>query len=119
MSKSLGNYIGINEPADDMFVKLMSISDELMWRYFELLSFRPQDDIRRLQGEVAGGANPRDAKFSLAEESVDRFHEAGAGARARGVFLGRSPKGQLPDGMPDLMRESGPHALGSAAAPTA
>lgn len=119
MSKSLGNYIGINEPADDMFGKLMSISDELMWRYFELLSFRPQDDIRRLQGEVAGGANPRDAKFSLAEEIVDRFHGAGAGERARGVFIARFQKGQMPDDMPEFMLESGPDGLGIAAALTA
>src|SRR5690625_8003705 len=103
MSKSLGNYIGINEPADDMFVKLMSISDELMWRYFELLSFRPQDDIRRLQGEVAGGANPRAARFPRAKEIVNRFQGAGAGERAGGVFMARFQKGQIPDDMPEFM----------------
>lgn len=119
MSKSLGNYIGINEPADDMFGKLMSISDELMWRYFELLSFRPQGEILRLQDEVAGGANPRDAKFSLAEEIVDRFHGAGAGKRARGVFIARFQKGQMPDDMPEFRLEPGPDGLGIAAALTA
>lgn len=119
MSKSLGNYIGINEPADDMFGKLMSVSDELMWRYFELLSFRPQADILRLQEEVAGGANPRDAKFALAEEIVDRFHGAGAGERARGAFIARFQKGQMPDDMPEFSLESGSDGLGIAAALTA
>src|SRR5271170_2442189 len=79
MSKSLGNYVGITEAPDAMFGKLMSISDELMWRYFELLSFRPLGEVAALQQAVAGGRNPRDVKFELGVEIVDRFHGAGAG----------------------------------------
>src|SRR5271170_2309376 len=79
MSKSLGNYIAITEAPDSMFGKLMSISDELMWRYFELLSFRPLGEVAALQQAVAGGRNPRDVKFELGVEIVDRFHGAGAG----------------------------------------
>ncbi len=101
MSKSLGNYIGINEPADEMFGKLMSISDDLMWRYFELLSFRPMGEIEDFRREIAAGANPRDVKFRLAEELVDRFHGAGAGDRAREAFVARFQKGQTPDEMPE------------------
>jgi len=82
MSKSLGNYIGITEDADSMFGKLMSISDELMWRYFELLSFRPLTEIAALKREASGGRNPRDIKFELARELVSRFHDAAAAERA-------------------------------------
>ena len=97
MSKSLGNYIGIHEPATDMFGKLMSISDELMWRYFELLSFRPLIDIRNLRKSVTDGGNPRDAKFELAVEIVDRFHGAGTGAAERDRFIARFREGALPE----------------------
>jgi len=76
MSKSLGNYIGITEAPDEMFGKLMSISDELMWRYFELLSFRPLTDIEKFRQQIAEGANPRDIKLELAREIVARFHDA-------------------------------------------
>jgi len=101
MSKSLGNYIGIDEPPDEMFGKLMSISDELMWRYFELLSFRPLDEIERLRQEVAQQAvNPRDVKFLLAEEIVGRFHDDAAARRAREHFIARFQKGALPKDMP-------------------
>ena len=96
MSKSLGNYVGINEPADVQFGKLMSISDELMWRYFELLSFRALQDISALRAAVAAGRNPRDVKFELALEIVDRFHGAGAGARARDAFIARFQQGHVP-----------------------
>src|SRR5258705_6264568 len=82
MSKSLGNYIGITEDADSMFGKLMSISDELMWRYFELLSFRPLAEIAALRSAAAGGRNPRDIKLELAHELVSRFHDAAVAARA-------------------------------------
>src|SRR5579872_2021049 len=78
MSKSLGNYIGITEAPNDMFGKLMSISDDLMWRYFELLSFRPLAEVAKFKQDIAGGANPRDIKFLLAEEVVARFHGAAA-----------------------------------------
>ena len=97
MSKSLGNYIGINEPADVQFGKLMSISDELMWRYFELLSFRPLGELASLRKSVAEGRNPRDVKFELGIEIVDRFHGAGAGARARDAFVARFQQGNVPE----------------------
>ncbi len=100
MSKSLGNYIGINESPDDMFGKLMSISDDLMWRYFDLLSFRPTSDIEALKAAVCGGQNPRDVKFELGVELVDRFHGAGAGARARDAFIRRFQQGVAPGDVP-------------------
>ena len=87
MSKSLDNYVGIFEPPDEMFGKIMSISDELMWRWFELLSFRPTPDIEALKRAVADGRNPRDVKFELAIEIVDRFHGDGAGVSARSRLL--------------------------------
>jgi tyrosyl-tRNA synthetase len=102
MSKSLGNYIGINEPPEEMFGKLMSISDELMWRYFELLSFRSLSEVEGFHAEVAGGANPRDIKFRLAEEIVERFHSRAAAVKARDTFIARFQKGALPEEMPEL-----------------
>ncbi|MGC8732249.1 MAG: tyrosine--tRNA ligase [Halothiobacillaceae bacterium] len=102
MSKSLGNYIGVSEPANDMFGKLMSISDTLMWRYFELLSFRPMEVIARLKQEVADGRNPRDVKFELGVELVDRFHGVGAGEQARQAFIERFQKGQLPEDLEEV-----------------
>ncbi|OOZ40274.1 tyrosine--tRNA ligase [Solemya pervernicosa gill symbiont] len=101
MSKSLGNYIGISESPDEMFGKLMSISDELMWRYFELLSFRPMSEIEGLQKQVEGGMNPRDVKFQLAEEIIDRFHNREAAVSAREAFVARFQKGALPDDIPE------------------
>jgi len=97
MSKSLGNYIGIDEPPNEMFGKVMSISDELMWRYFELLSFRPMKQINGYRQEIEAGKNPRDIKFLLAEELVDRFHEVGAGKKAQEEFISRFQKGAMPD----------------------
>lgn len=97
MSKSLGNYVGINEPADTQFGKLMSISDDLMWRYFELLSFRPLAEVAALRKAVADGRNPRDVKFELGVEIVDRFHGAGAGSRARAAFVARFQQGHVPE----------------------
>jgi len=102
MSKSLGNYIGIAEPADEMFGKVMSISDELMWRWFELLSFRPMSEIERWKREVGEGLNPRDVKFLLAEELVARFHSPTDSARAKEAFIARFQKGAMPDEMPEL-----------------
>ncbi len=96
MSKSLGNYVGINEAPDVQFGKLMSISDDLMWRYFELLSFRPLAEIAGLRSAIAQGRNPRDVKFELAMEIVDRFHGAKAGARARDEFIARFQQGHVP-----------------------
>jgi len=100
MSKSLGNYVGITEPPAEMFGKLMSISDELMWRYFDLLSLKPASEIGRLRREVAQGANPRDVKFSLSEEIVTRFHSKSAADAARAEFINRFQKGSLPAEMP-------------------
>jgi tyrosyl-tRNA synthetase len=97
MSKSLGNYIGINEPADIQFGKLMSISDDLMWRYFELLSFRPLGEIAALRSAIAAGRNPRDVKFELGVEIVERFHGVGAGVRARDTFIARFQQGHVPE----------------------
>ncbi len=107
MSKSLDNYIGIEEAPDDQFGKLMSISDDLMWRYFELLSFRPLQEIARLREEVAQGRNPRDIKFELGVELVDRFHGLGAGEKARDAFIARFQKKQLPDDMPEVELDEG------------
>ncbi len=118
MSKSLDNYIGITEPPNDMFGKLMSISDDLMWRYFELLSFRESADIARLRQAVSAGGNPRDAKFELGEELVDRFHGAGAGRKAREAFIARFRQGALPDEMPEVELAAGPEGVGIAAALT-
>ena len=97
MSKSLNNYISIDEDPNEMFGKIMSVSDELMWRWFELLSFLPEEQIRDLQKEMKDGKNPRDIKFILAEELVDRFHEVGDGKKCKEAFLERFQKGKMPD----------------------
>ena len=97
MSKSLDNYIAIDEEPDEMFGKIMSISDELMWRWFELLSFMPEEDIAKLKDEMKKGKNPRDIKFILAEELVDRFHKEGEGKKSKDIFLNRFQKGNIPD----------------------
>lgn len=97
MSKSLNNYIGISEPANEMFGKIMSISDTLMWRYFELLSFRPMEEIEAERMAIREGKNPRDVKFELAMEIVARFHDQGAAQAAQREFIERFQKGRLPD----------------------
>jgi len=97
MSKSLGNYIGITDPPEEMFGKIMSISDELMWRYLELLSFRPMAEIEGWRRQVEEGFNPRDIKIRLAEELVGRFHTSGDARRAHEAFVARFRKGQMPD----------------------
>ncbi|MCC5864289.1 MAG: tyrosine--tRNA ligase [Wenzhouxiangella sp.] len=119
MSKSLGNYIGITDPADEMFGKLMSISDELMWRYFELLSFRPTADIDKLKQAISEGRNPRDIKFELGIEIVDRFHGPGAGDSARENFIARFRQGEMPEDIPQKSLPAGNEGLGIAAALTA
>lgn len=111
MSKSLDNYVGITEPADEMFGKLMSISDDLMWRYFELLSFRSLAEISGLEGEVAKGRNPRDVKFELAGEIVARFHGAGDAEGARRAFIERFRKGAAPEDMPEVSLGAGPGGM--------
>lgn len=127
MSKSKGNYIGISESPDSMFGKLMSISDTLMWRYFELLSFRSLEDIAALKQEIDGGRNPRDAKVMLAQEIIARFHSAKAADDALATFEARFRDGAIPDDMPEvniggapvgilkLLREAGLVASGSEA----
>jgi len=109
MSKSLDNYIGINEAPDQMFGKVMSVSDELMWRYYQLLSFRSLADIDQLKHAVNQGTNPRDVKIQLAEELVARFHSKPAADAAREEFINRFRHGQIPDEMPevDIKSESG------------
>jgi tyrosyl-tRNA synthetase len=114
MSKSLGNYVGINEPPDEMFGKLMSISDELMWRYFNLLSFRSVREIERLKGDVVNGQNPRDIKFELCREIVTRFHDREAADAAQANFIARFQKGDLPDEMPEMVLDSEGGGLGVA-----
>lgn len=107
MSKSLGNYIAINDVPDEMFGKIMSISDTLMWRYFELLSFRPLDEIAAFKTQIAAGANPRDIKFLLAEELIARFHSAAAAQAAREAFIARFQQGAMPDEMPECNLSAG------------
>jgi tyrosyl-tRNA synthetase len=102
MSKSKGNYIGISETPDSMFGKLMSISDTLMWKYFELLSFRSLDDIQALKNSVEQGMNPRDAKVALAQEIVARFHSQQAAQDALASFQARFRDGAIPDDMPEV-----------------
>ncbi len=100
MSKSLGNYVGIAEDPDTQFGKLMSISDDLMWRYFELLSFRPLADIEALKKAIEAGRNPRDVKFELAEEIVARFHDRAAATAAREQFIARFSQKTQPTDLP-------------------
>ncbi|MEW6984114.1 tyrosine--tRNA ligase [Colwelliaceae bacterium 6471] len=102
MSKSLGNYIGITDSPNDMFGKIMSISDDLMWRYYQLLSFKPIEQIDEYKAQVASGANPRDIKIELAKELIARFHDVAAADGAHQEFINRFQKGALPDDMPEL-----------------
>ena len=102
MSKSLGNYIGINEPANEIFGKVMSVSDTLMWRYFELLSFRPLSEISQFKSEIDAGRNPRDIKVMLAQEFVARFHSQASAEAALADFEARFQKGGIPDEMPEF-----------------
>lgn len=99
MSKSLGNYIGITDTPNEMFGKVMSVSDELMWRYYDLLSFRPLDDIAALKKQVADGSNPRDAKVTLAKEIIARFHSEAEAEAAYQDFVQRFSKNAIPDDM--------------------
>ena len=101
MSKSLGNYVGINESPEQIFGKLMSISDELMWRYIELLSFEPMSVVDRWKAEVAGGRNPRDIKVAFAQEIVARFHDRSAAEKALADFEARFKQGEIPEDIPE------------------
>ena len=114
MSKSLNNYIGIADDADDMFGKVMSISDDLMWRYFELLSFRPMQEVDRWKLACDEGANPRDCKVSLAQEIVERFHDAGAAKKVLENFEARFKRGAIPDEMDEVVLSVENGAIGIA-----
>jgi tyrosyl-tRNA synthetase len=111
MSKSKGNYIGITEPANTMFAKVMSISDEMMWRYYDLLSFRSLADIAHFKEEVAGGRNPRDIKVALAQEIVERFHSRQAAEEALADFNNRA-RGGIPDDIAEVAIEGAPLGIG-------
>jgi tyrosyl-tRNA synthetase len=112
MSKSMGNYVGINEPAQEIFGKLMSISDDLMWRYYELLSFRPMSEVNAFRREVEGGRNPRDVKVLLAQEIVARFHSQAAATQALAEFEARFRDNVIPENLPETaIAASEPMAL--------
>jgi tyrosyl-tRNA synthetase len=107
MSKSLNNYIGIDDTPDEMFGKIMSISDDLMWRYFELLSFQSLETIAHLKQEMTQGKNPRDIKFILADEIITRFHNAEAAKQAQQNFINRFAKNKIPDEMEEFTFDAG------------
>jgi tyrosyl-tRNA synthetase len=102
MSKSLNNYIGITDAPNDMFGKIMSISDDLMWRYYELLSFKPLDVINGYKESIAAGSNPRDVKIDLAKELIERFHDQAAAEAAHQEFINRFQKGAVPDDIAEV-----------------
>ena len=112
MSKSLGNYIGIHEPPNQMFGKLMSVSDDLMWRYIELLSFEPLATVERWKQEVDGGRNPRDIKVGFAQEIVTRFHDQQAAERALADFEARFKQGAIPEDIEEVALDVGMEGLG-------
>ncbi|MDO9284188.1 MAG: tyrosine--tRNA ligase, partial [Aquabacterium sp.] len=112
MSKSKGNYIAITEDANSMFAKTLSISDVLMWRWFALLSFRPEAEVTRLKDEITGGRNPKDAKVLLAREIVTRFHSAAAADAAEADFNNRA-KGGIPDQIPAVTLNGAPLGIGA------
>jgi tyrosyl-tRNA synthetase len=116
MSKSLDNYVGITEAPDEMFGKLMSISDELMWRYFDLLSFRSNDELAGLRRQVEEGVNPRDIKFLLCEEIIERFHDRAAAVAARETFIARFREGAMPESIPEKTLQTDGEGIGIAAA---
>ncbi|MCV3263588.1 tyrosine--tRNA ligase [Vibrio harveyi] len=107
MSKSSGNYIGISEAPSEMFGKIMSISDDLMWSYYELLSFRPLEEIAQFKADVEAGKNPRDIKVLLAKEIIARFHSEADADAAEQEFVNRFAKNQIPDEMPEFDFETG------------
>ncbi|MFT5139096.1 MAG: tyrosyl-tRNA synthetase [Lysobacterales bacterium] len=116
MSKSLDNYVGITEAPQEMFGKLMSISDELMWRYFDLLSFRSNEELADLKRQVEEGTNPRDIKFLLCEEIIERFHSREAAVAARESFISRFRDGAMPDSIPEKALHTDGEGIGIAAA---
>ncbi|MGD9020703.1 MAG: tyrosine--tRNA ligase [Lysobacterales bacterium] len=119
MSKSLDNYVGITDQPDEMFGKLMSISDDMMWRYFDLLSFRPNEELASFKQQVAEGQNPRDIKFLLCEEIVERFYDRTTAVAARATFIARFRGGAMPDDIPERTLDTAGEGMGIAAALTA
>ena len=111
MSKSLGNYIGITESPEQIFGKLMSVSDQLMWRYVELLSFESLTTLRKWKEEVAAGRNPRDIKVMFAQEIVARFHHRAAAERALADFESRFKQGEIPEDIPEVTLAAGGETL--------
>lgn len=111
MSKSLGNYVGITDAPNEMFGKLMKISDDLMWRYYDLLSFRSIEALSQLRTDVDGGRNPMEAKFELAAEITARFHNEADAKRAHQAFIDQFSKGEVPDDMPEVVLEPGEEGL--------
>jgi tyrosyl-tRNA synthetase len=111
MSKSLGNYVGITEPPNEMFGKLMSVSDDLMWRYIELLSFAPSTAIEEWKGRVASGGNPRDVKAAFASEVVERFHGKQAAQDATADFDSRFRQGNVPEDIPAVRLSAGAEGI--------
>lgn len=111
MSKSLGNYVGINEPPREIFGKIMSVSDGLMWRYYDLLSFRSGAEVAKFKEEIVGGRNPRDVKVLLAQELVARFHDQAAAESALADFEARFRQGAVPDDMPELILQNSGAAM--------
>jgi tyrosyl-tRNA synthetase len=118
MSKSLNNYVGITESPDEMFGKLMSISDDMMWRYFDLLSFRSNEELASFKQQTEDGTNPRDIKFLLCEEIVERFHDRAAADAARETFIARFRGGAMPEDIPEKTLDTGAEGIGIAAALT-
>ena len=118
MSKSLNNYVGITEAPDEIFGKLMSISDDMMWRYFDLLSFKSNEELAGLRQRVADGGNPRDIKFLLCEEIVERFYDRKAADMARETFIARFRGGAMPEDIPEKTLDSSGQGIGIAAALT-
>ncbi|RKZ93926.1 MAG: tyrosine--tRNA ligase [Gammaproteobacteria bacterium] len=114
MSKSLNNYIGVADSPDDMFGKIMSVSDELMWRYFELLSFRPMSEIKQFKTDIDNGTNPRDIKFILAKEIITRFHDEASAEKSQQNFIDRFKKGKIPDDINEFEMQSTDGSLGIA-----
>jgi tyrosyl-tRNA synthetase len=111
MSKSLNNAVALNDPPQDMFGKIMSVSDSLMWRYYDLLSFKPLAAIATLRQSVQEGANPRDVKMELGMEIVERFHGGGSGEQARAAFIAQFSQGNLPDNIPEITLTVPPEGL--------
>jgi len=118
MSKSLNNYVGITDVPDEMFGKLMSISDEMMWRYFDLLSFKGNEELKALRQRIADGENPRDIKFLLCEEIVERFHDRKAAGAARETFIARFQGGAMPEDIVEKTLDTGGEGIGIATALT-